>query len=128
MPPSSQVPGDSSALELPRWHWQPLPSPDLQHVGDDAHAPHVCGVGDLLVVDHLRGQEFRGAKVHFQLLIGIVPAAEEGCKSAQGGQAAPPNHCPSLSRCCPPQLVSAVAKVVAWSKTWGSWYPKAHRH
>lgn len=113
LPPSSQVPGDNSAARgavpqhhsSPAWHWQPPPSPNVQHVGDDAHAPHVRGVGDLLVVDHLRGEEFRGAKVHFQLLIGIVPAAEKGCKSAGGGQAAPPNHCPSLGRCCPPQLV-----------------------
>lgn len=101
LPPSSQVPGDSSVprgavslhLSSPAWHWQPPPSPDIQHVGDDAHAPHVRGVGHLLVVDHLRGEEFRGAKVHFQLLIGIVPAAKAGCKSAERGHAAPPNHC-----------------------------------
>lgn len=86
------------------WCWKPPPppSPDVQHVGDDAHAPHVRGVGDLLVVDHLGGEEFGGAKVHLQLLLGVVPAARAG-ESAGGGQAAPPHPCPPPGRHCSPQ-------------------------
>lgn len=112
-PPNSRVPGAHVQLgdnSMPRsalsWHGAgsppPRPSPDVQHVGDDAHAPHVRGVGDLLVVDHLGGEEFGGAKVHLQLLLGVVPAARAG-ESAGGGQAAPPHPCPPPGRHCSPQ-------------------------
>lgn len=45
----------------------------LQHVGDDAHTPHVSGEGDKIVVHNFRGEEFRSSKVHLQLLSGFVP-------------------------------------------------------
>lgn len=44
-----------------------------QHVGDDPHAPHVCGERDELIVDNLWGQELGGSEVHLQLLPGLVP-------------------------------------------------------
>lgn len=113
----------------------PPRSPDIQHIGDDAHAPHVRGVGDLLVVDHLGRQEFGGAKVDLQLLLGVVPAAGVG-ESAGGGQAAPPNGCPPPSRHCPTQLscarqgeleLAAMAKATAQSSSRGSRHIEAMR-
>lgn len=50
-----------------------------QHVGDDPHTPHVCLVGDLVVIHHLRRQELWGPKVHLQLLVGVIPGGETKC-------------------------------------------------
>lgn len=45
----------------------------LQHVGDDAHTPHVSGKGDKIVVHNFGGKELRRSEVHLQPLSGFVP-------------------------------------------------------
>ena len=73
---------------------QPVPTRHSQHVGDDAHTPHVRGERDKLIVDDLRGQELRSPEVHLQLLPRLVPGGwgggqvvREPRESALGGEA-----------------------------------------
>lgn len=40
----------------------------LQHVGDDAKAPHVCVERHKVVVDDFRSEKLWSAKIHPQLL------------------------------------------------------------
>lgn len=44
----------------------------LQHIGNDAHTPHVSGKGNKIIVHDFRGKEFWSSKVHLQLLSGFV--------------------------------------------------------
>lgn len=47
-----------------------------QHVGDDAHTPHVCWEGDKVIVHHFRSQELWSSKVNLQLLPRFVPVPD----------------------------------------------------
>ena len=44
----------------------------LQHVRDNPQAPHVCVERHKVVVDHFWSEELRGAKIHSQLLPGLI--------------------------------------------------------
>lgn len=58
-----------------------------QHVGDDAHAPHVRGKRHEVIVDHLGGEELGRPKIHLQLLSGLVPGVwGQGVRPSESGQ------------------------------------------
>lgn len=45
---------------------------NLQHVGDDAHTPHVSAVADAVIGHNFGRHELRRAEQHLQRLLGIV--------------------------------------------------------
>ena len=47
-----------------------------QDVGDDAHTPHVCSGGDLLVIDDLGCHELSRAPQHLQRLPRLLLAGQ----------------------------------------------------
>lgn len=52
---------------------------DLQHVGDDPEAPHVCIERYKIVVDDLWSKKLRSTKIHSKLLPGFISVVCKKC-------------------------------------------------